>query len=171
MIGAYSTILSSIMHTIIICWTSFVHLVMSDAVENLSISAPENDTTFLNTLPRRSRPMAAPVFDATNDEQNAASIIMIDIPVILRPADLRKAISLFCTPTSTISAVYCGSVISQTPCTARKRTIRATATLCSPRYLNILIIYLFSSFYSIPESAMRSISAFSVSANGPTESR
>ena len=50
--------------------------------------------------------MAAPVLEATNDEQHAAIIIITDIPAILNPADFRKAISLFWMPISTISAVY-----------------------------------------------------------------
>ena len=41
MIGAYSTMRTSIRHTICTCITSFVLRVMSEAVENWSISAEE----------------------------------------------------------------------------------------------------------------------------------
>ena len=43
---------TSITHTAWICVTSFVLRVMSEAVENLSISADENESTFRNTRAR-----------------------------------------------------------------------------------------------------------------------
>ena len=45
--------------------SSFVVRVMSEAVENLSISTDENDSTLRNTCARRSRPMAADIFEPT----------------------------------------------------------------------------------------------------------
>ena len=45
--GAYNTIRSSITSTICTCWISLVHLVISDAVENWSISFPEKEITLV----------------------------------------------------------------------------------------------------------------------------
>ena len=44
-IGAYNTIRKSMTDTICICWISLVLLVIRDAVENLSISVSEKETT------------------------------------------------------------------------------------------------------------------------------
>ena len=62
--GAYSTMRSSMTQTICTCWMSFVLRVISEAVEKRSVSPPEKETTFLNTLPLRSRPIAAAVREA-----------------------------------------------------------------------------------------------------------
>ena len=74
MIGAYITILRSITASIWICWISLVLLVISDAVENLSNSALENPTTFLNTFPLRSRPVLAATLEARSPTVTLASI-------------------------------------------------------------------------------------------------
>lgn len=55
--------------------TSFVLRVMSEAVENLSISADENDSTLRNTCARRSRPMAADIRAPTKLQSTAAAIM------------------------------------------------------------------------------------------------
>ena len=47
-IGAYNTMRRSITDTICICWMSLVLLVIRDAVENLSISVSEKETTLWN---------------------------------------------------------------------------------------------------------------------------
>ena len=56
MMGANSTIRSSMTTTICTCWMSLVLRVIRDAVENWSISVWEKCSTLSNTCRRRSRP-------------------------------------------------------------------------------------------------------------------
>ena len=51
---------------------SFVLRVISEAVENLFISAFENPTTLVNVFSLKSRPMPAPTLDAANPTATAA---------------------------------------------------------------------------------------------------
>ena len=74
-IGAYRTIRRIITINSWICWISFVLLVISDAVENLSNSALENPTTLRNTFSRSPRQTPAPTRDA-----NSPTIILAAIP-------------------------------------------------------------------------------------------
>ena len=48
-----------------ICWISLVPRVISEAAEKRCTSASENDMTFVNSFVRSSRPIFAPVRDAT----------------------------------------------------------------------------------------------------------
>ena len=86
-IGAYATILKSITDTICICWMSFVLLVISDAVENLSISAFENPTTFLNTFSLSVIPI--PTLEAKKPTSTVTTPIRSAIPSIFSPANKR----------------------------------------------------------------------------------
>ena len=73
-IGAYRTIRRIITSNNWICWMSFVLLVISDAVENLSNSALEKPTTLRNTFSRSLRPTPAPTRDASSPTSILAAI-------------------------------------------------------------------------------------------------
>ena len=88
-IGAYRTILSIITVTICICWTSFVDLVIRDAVENLLISASENAITLLNTFSLSPQATLAATLDATSPMRTAAAAMRSDIPSIFTAAHFR----------------------------------------------------------------------------------
>ena len=68
---------------------SLVERVMSEAVENLENSAPEKCTTFWNTLPRSSRPTAAPTRAAKKLTTTTASAMPSAIASILPPVRSR----------------------------------------------------------------------------------
>ncbi len=92
MIGAYSTIRSIIAVTIWICCISFVLRVISEAVENLLISAFEKPTTFENVFSLKSLPIPAPTFEAAYPTTTAAISMMAAKPNILPPVFHRYAI-------------------------------------------------------------------------------
>ena len=85
-IGAYMTMRSIMVVTICICCTSLVQRVISDAEENLPISALEKLITFRNSFPLRSRPTEAPIRAAKKDATAAAINIISAIRNILPPS-------------------------------------------------------------------------------------
>ena len=87
--GAYITILNIITVTICTCWISFVLLVINEAVENLSISVLEYDTTLLNTLFLSVIPTLAANIDASNPAKIEAIIPITAYPNIVRPFLMR----------------------------------------------------------------------------------
>ncbi len=80
---------SSITDIICTCCTSLVPRVIREAAENDCTSASENDTTFANRRPRRSRPILAPVVEAIKLTKMATSMPSAASASILPPVSMR----------------------------------------------------------------------------------
>ena len=83
--GAKRAILSTIVDVICTCCISLVARVMRDDVLNSSISALENDITFLKRRDLRSFPMPAPTLAARSDTSVVNAITATDIRSISPP--------------------------------------------------------------------------------------
>ncbi len=77
------------MDTIWMSWISLVPRVISDAAEKRPISASEKRTTFENSRRRRSRPIPAPVREATNPTATLSTMLHAAKPSMAAPVAIR----------------------------------------------------------------------------------
>ena len=84
-IGAYTNTLNNIVINCCICCTSFVLLVINDAVENWLNSAVEKLNTFLNNFSLKVLPSLAATLDDKNIIVTAESILINATPAICNP--------------------------------------------------------------------------------------